>query len=270
MTAGYGLAARPVPAAKCEPHRRWRALTTLIGVAALLTGTLSLSSSARAETSVRPDDARSGSLILKTEGDGYTDATRLGIDVDVTVSGPTLRARVTQVFRNTTNDWVEATYVYPLPDGGAVDTLKMVIGDRVVVGNIKERTRASSTSRRSRTDKRPRSPNRSDRTCSPTRSPISGPAKPCWCRSNIRSRCTSPAISSRCASPWWSGRVTTRRRWCRPSICAPAIMAGALPPTIPFRTAIAFHRRSSTRRTTRRSIPPRSASVCRRDFRSAK
>src|SRR5439155_18917805 len=82
------------------------------------------------------------SLLLKTEGEGYADAARLGIDVDVTVSGPTLRARVTQVFRNTTNDWVEAIYVYPLPDGGAVDTLKMVIGDRVVVGDIKERQQA--------------------------------------------------------------------------------------------------------------------------------
>lgn len=89
----------------------------------------------------RPGDARSGSLLLKTD-DGYADATRLGIDVDLTVSGPTIRARVTQIFRNPTQDWVEATYVYPLPAGGAVDTLKMVVGDRVVVGEIKERQRA--------------------------------------------------------------------------------------------------------------------------------
>jgi Ca-activated chloride channel homolog len=142
MIVGDGLAARPVPAATYEPRQRWRALTTLIGVAALVTATLSLSISARAATVARPGDARSGSLILKTEGEGYTDAARLGIDVDVTVSGPTLRARVTQVFRNTTKDWVEAIYVYPLPDGGAVDTLKMVIGDRVVVGDIKERQQA--------------------------------------------------------------------------------------------------------------------------------
>ena len=87
-------------------------------------------------------DARSGSLLLKTDGDGYADATRLGIDVDLTVSGPTIRARVTQIFRNPTQNWVEATYVYPLPEGGAVDTLKMVIGDRVVVGDIKERQQA--------------------------------------------------------------------------------------------------------------------------------
>ncbi len=88
-----------------------------------------------------PGEARSGSLLLKTAG-GYVEAVRLGIDVDITVSGPTARARVTQIFKNTTQDWVEATYVYPLPDGGAVDTLKMVVGDRVVVGEIKERQQA--------------------------------------------------------------------------------------------------------------------------------
>jgi Ca-activated chloride channel homolog len=92
-------------------------------------------------TSAGPGAARSGSLLLKTD-DGYTDATRLGIDVDLTVSGPTVRARITQIFRNPTPNWVEATYVYPLPAGGAVDTLKMVIGDRVVVGEIKERQQA--------------------------------------------------------------------------------------------------------------------------------
>jgi Ca-activated chloride channel family protein len=91
---------------------------------------------------VRPADARSGSLLLKTDDDGTTEAVRLGIDVDLTVSGPTVRARITQIFRNPTQNWVEATYVYPLPAGGAVDTLKMVVGDRVVVGEIKERQQA--------------------------------------------------------------------------------------------------------------------------------
>src|SRR5260370_11220235 len=90
---------------------------------------------------LRPGEARSGSLLLKTD-DGYADATRLGIDVDLTVSGPTIRARVTQIFRNPTSNWVEATYVYPLPAGGAVDTLKIVVGERVIVGDIKERQHA--------------------------------------------------------------------------------------------------------------------------------
>jgi Ca-activated chloride channel family protein len=90
---------------------------------------------------LQPGDARSGSLLLKDDG-ATVEAIRLGIDVDINVSGPTLRARVTQVFRNPTRNWVEATYVYPLATNGAVDTLKMVVGDRVIVGDIKERQQA--------------------------------------------------------------------------------------------------------------------------------
>jgi len=117
-------------------------------VAALLIGSVALavSPAQAAELQpaafIKPGDARSGSLLLKNGDNSYADATRLGIDVDIDVSGPTLRARVTQLFRNPTQDWMEATYVYPLPDGGAVDTLKMVVGDRVIVGDIKERQQA--------------------------------------------------------------------------------------------------------------------------------
>src|SRR5262249_33686850 len=89
----------------------------------------------------KPDGARSGSLLMKTD-DGYAEAVRLGTDVDLTVSGPTIRARITQAYRNPTQNWVEATYVYPLPDGSAVDTLKMVAGGRIIVGDIKERQQA--------------------------------------------------------------------------------------------------------------------------------
>ena len=52
---------------------------------------------------------RSGALLLKsTEQDRYVEAPRLGTDIDVTVSGPTARARVTQIFRNPTDGWLEA------------------------------------------------------------------------------------------------------------------------------------------------------------------
>ena len=85
---------------------------------------------------------RSGSLLLKSEDDRFVEAPLVGTDVDLVVSGPTARARVTQIFHNPTDGWVEAVYVYPLPEGGAVDTLKMVIGERIVVGDIKDRKKA--------------------------------------------------------------------------------------------------------------------------------
>jgi Ca-activated chloride channel homolog len=120
------------------------------GTAAILVGFAALflsfepvwSADGSQATLVGLSDARSGSLLLKTDDGDATDATRLGSDVDLIVSGPTIRARVTQVFRNPTQNWVEATYVYPLPAGGAVDTLKMVVGDCVIVGDIKERQQA--------------------------------------------------------------------------------------------------------------------------------
>src|SRR5215472_17409549 len=88
-------------------------------------------------------EARIGSLLLR-DGEQYVEAPRLASDIDITVSGPTSRARITQIFNNPTAVWVEAIYVNPLPDGGAVDILKMVIGDRIVVGEIKKRVEAKA------------------------------------------------------------------------------------------------------------------------------
>lgn len=110
-------------------------------VALLVSFETSWSATTEQASLLQPGDAKSGILLLREDG-AYTEAIRLGIDVDITVSGPTLRTRVTQIFRNPTKDWVEATYVYPLATDGAVDTLKMLVGDRVIVGDIKERQQA--------------------------------------------------------------------------------------------------------------------------------
>jgi Ca-activated chloride channel family protein len=84
-----------------------------------------------------------GTLMLR--GLNATDAmpaVRLGTDMDVTVTGSVARVRVTQAFRNTSDKWMEATYLYPLPADGAVDSLKMVVGQRVIVGRIEKREAA--------------------------------------------------------------------------------------------------------------------------------
>lgn len=69
-------------------------------------------------------------------------AMRLGTDIVADVSGQTARVTVTQAFRNTSSEWMEATYLYPLPENGAVDTLKMVVGDRIFEGEIKPKEEA--------------------------------------------------------------------------------------------------------------------------------
>jgi Ca-activated chloride channel homolog len=124
-------------------------LINLVAIAAFLaTAAQAVAAGAPAQAApafVTPADMRAGALLLETENNRYVEAPLVATDVDLVVSGPTARARVTQIFHNPTDGWVEAVYVYPLPEGGAVDTLKMVIGERIVVGDIKERSTARAT-----------------------------------------------------------------------------------------------------------------------------
>ena len=84
-----------------------------------------------------------GTLLLRgVDAAEALPAVRLGTDMDVTVTGEIARVRVTQAFRNTSDTWMEATYLYPLPEDGAVDGLKMVVGQRVIVGHIERRDTA--------------------------------------------------------------------------------------------------------------------------------
>jgi Ca-activated chloride channel family protein len=92
---------------------------------------------------VTMDDAGTGTLLFRaTEPGKFVEAPRVATDFDITVSGPVVRTRLTQQFRNPTDGWAEGTYVFPLPENAAVDTLKMVVGDRVIVGDIKEKVEA--------------------------------------------------------------------------------------------------------------------------------
>ena len=59
-----------------------------------------------------------------------------------TVTGNVVRVQVTQTFTNPSNDWIEGLYVFPLPTDCAVDELRMQIGERTIVGEIRERPAA--------------------------------------------------------------------------------------------------------------------------------
>lgn len=66
----------------------------------------------------------------------------LETDVSITVNGPIVRTTVTQSFENPSEDWVEGLYTFPLPENAAVDQLKMLVGDYVIEGQIKEKREA--------------------------------------------------------------------------------------------------------------------------------
>jgi len=120
-------------------HPLWRAglMLLLAAVGVLLFGPKGVAA--------EPGDVTSGALMMRArDGDQVVEAVRLGTDIDMAVSGLTVRTRVTQAFRNNTGRWVEAVYVYPLPDDGGVDTLKMVVGRKVIVGEIRKKAEAQA------------------------------------------------------------------------------------------------------------------------------
>ncbi len=66
----------------------------------------------------------------------------LGATLEVRVTGIIARTKVTQVFQNPSSDWVEGSYIFPLPGDAAVDTLRMKVGDRTILGVIQEKGEA--------------------------------------------------------------------------------------------------------------------------------
>ena len=92
---------------------------------------------------VAKSEVSSGSLLLQSSTPGrYVEAPLVAADVKMSIAGPVIRTTLTQRFTNPTDKWVEGVYAFPLPEDAAVDTLKIVIGDRFIEGDIKERREA--------------------------------------------------------------------------------------------------------------------------------
>lgn len=81
-------------------------------------------------------------LLFKDEKGTTVYAPVLGTTVEVRVTGIIARARVTQIFKNPSSEWIEGVYIFPLPEGAAVDTLKMKVGDRTLAGVIRDKQEA--------------------------------------------------------------------------------------------------------------------------------
>lgn len=101
------------------------------------------------------DQIGTGNLLLKTDIPGkYVRAPLVSSHFDVLVTGPIVRATLSQRFRNPSDAWVEGRYAFPLPDEAAVDVLKMRIGERFIEGQIRERQQAREVYEQARTEGR--------------------------------------------------------------------------------------------------------------------
>ena len=74
--------------------------------------------------------------------------------VEAEIAGVLARVRVSQVFRNPYSSRLEASYVFPMPENCAVDTYSFQIGERIVMGEVKEKEEARKVYQQARDDGR--------------------------------------------------------------------------------------------------------------------
>lgn len=87
-----------------------------------------------------PLDSKAGQLFIQSDDGASNPALHLGSKVSFVVSGMVLHTTFSQTFRNPSNDqWVEGIYVFPMPEKAAISHMDMRIGERVIVGEIKEK-----------------------------------------------------------------------------------------------------------------------------------
>ncbi len=88
-----------------------------------------------------PADVGSGTLAFHIDGQMVA-APVLEAVYEVSIGGMLARTYLRQSFENTTGDWIEGIYVYPLPDGAQVDHLELIVGNRHIRGEVREREQA--------------------------------------------------------------------------------------------------------------------------------
>jgi Ca-activated chloride channel family protein len=116
-------------------RRRWWLLPAiLLAGLALLLVTIDVRADAFSE-------AESGQLLIK-DVSGWQQAVHLETSVNIMVTGIVARTTMRQSFRNDSESWQDAVYVFPLPDSAAIFDMEMHIGERIIRSRIREREQA--------------------------------------------------------------------------------------------------------------------------------
>ena len=119
----------------------FRCLPTLI----LMLVSMLLLSAARASAERALDEVHSGQMLLRSGSGQPVHALVHGTRAELEVSGMLATVTLEQKFSNTSDSWVEGVYAFPLPADAAVRRLEMQVGERRIIGKIREREEARKT-----------------------------------------------------------------------------------------------------------------------------
>lgn len=89
-----------------------------------------------------PVQTESPYFLIQKEGINTEQFPLLSTKVKVDIVGPIADVVIEQTYKNNSKDPIEATYVFPASTRAAVYDLKMIIGNRIVQAQIKEKEEA--------------------------------------------------------------------------------------------------------------------------------
>ena len=115
--------------------RGFEPLRTLFAVLGLLLGFVA---------SARAADGGFATFAASARDGRQFELVALDSEVRYAVAGLVAEAVIRQRFRNDSDQWIEAQYLLPLPDGAAVHSLEVQVGSRRIVGEIREKEAARS------------------------------------------------------------------------------------------------------------------------------
>lgn len=103
-----------------------------------------------AEADQRQSDSAGVLYFVDATGRWQEPAIVLDSAFDIEVSGLLAETKLSRRFRNTSEDWREGVFVFPLPEKASVYGLTMSVGERTIVGEVQPKAEARKTYERAR------------------------------------------------------------------------------------------------------------------------
>ncbi|MEE9534735.1 MAG: VIT domain-containing protein, partial [Acidimicrobiia bacterium] len=126
-------------------------LGALVAVFLLLWNAVEAGIPVPSKNAVTPAEMQRGGLLFRTDKPGAVlPAPDRATEAHMRINGMVARVQVVQHFLNPHDEWQEGVYVFPLPDNAAVDHVRLRVGERVIVGEIRERQEAKRTYEKAR------------------------------------------------------------------------------------------------------------------------
>ena len=103
-----------------------------------------------AEASTGNEDTAGVLHFVDGKGQWQEPALVLGSEFDIRVSGLIADSKLVRTFRNTSDQWREGVFVFPLPEKASVYGLTMKVGERTIEGQVQPREEAKKTYEKAR------------------------------------------------------------------------------------------------------------------------